>query len=90
MLPLSKSAKACPYLLNIYRKVLLKNEKKKKKKERKEEKHFWRNFGKYTICDLRQASSSGKFINVVARLSAQKRSTYNFLCALPTGESAKM
>lgn len=40
MLPLSKSAKACPYLLNIYRKVLLKNEKEKKKKRKERKKNI--------------------------------------------------
>lgn len=43
---------------------------------------IWQQFGKHTICDLRQASSSGKIINVVAGLSAQKRSMYYFLLCI--------
>lgn len=51
---------------------------------------IWQQFGKHTIRDLREAAHRGKNINVVAGLSAQKRSMLYFLLFVASRESEKV
>lgn len=50
---------------------------------------IWQLFGKHTIRDLRGVAHRGENINVVAGLSAQKRSTCYFLLCIVSRESEK-